>query len=157
MRSWGFSAKFIDIWTNELNWRLLASWRDRRMLVALHSSNVRTVVHYFLTLPHSMRQVCVTVRCPSVCLSQLSTAAAACGGFAAVDPAGRRYRWIAARPATSSNGAAAANASSVTFPASVEGWTQTGFKLTLFCRTPTDRAMSFFLTNSVHTGRHVTL
>jgi len=59
-------------------------------------------------------------------MSQLSTAAAACGGFAAVDPAGRRYRSIAARPARSSNGAAAARrsaakASSVTFPAAVEG------------------------------------
>ena len=35
----------------------------------------------------------------SVCLSQLSTAASACGGFAAVGPADRRYRSIAARPA----------------------------------------------------------
>jgi len=34
----------------------------------------------------------------TVCLSRLSTAAAACGGFAAVGPAGRRYRSIAARP-----------------------------------------------------------
>ena len=42
--------------------------------------------------------------CPSVRLSQLSTTAAACGGFAAVGPAGRRYRLIAARPAPSSNG-----------------------------------------------------
>ena len=43
----------------------------------------------------------VTVRCPSVspfvCLSHLSTAAAACGGFAALGPAGRRYRSISAR------------------------------------------------------------
>jgi len=44
----------------------------------------------------------------SVCLSQLSTAAAACREFAAVGLAGRRYRSIAARPAPSSNGAAAA-------------------------------------------------
>ena len=41
--------------------------------------------------------------CPSVCLSHLSPAAAACGGFSAVGPAGRRYRSIAARPALSSN------------------------------------------------------
>ena len=33
---------------------------------------------------------------PSVSLSQLSTAATACGGFAAVGPAGRRHRSIAA-------------------------------------------------------------
>ena len=42
-------------------------------------------------------------RCPSVCLSHPSTALAACGGFAAVGPAGRRCRSIAARPALSSN------------------------------------------------------
>ena len=74
-------------------------------------------------------RVYVTVWRPSVCLSQLSTAAAACGGFAAVYPAGRSYQWIAAWPAPSSNGAAArrtaarrsaANASSVTFTAAVE-------------------------------------
>ena len=38
----------------------------------------------------------------SVCLSHLSTAAAACGGFAVVGPAGGRYRSTAAatgRPA----------------------------------------------------------
>ena len=44
----------------------------------------------------------------SVCPMRLSTAAAPCGGFAAVGPAGRRYRLIAARPAPSSNCAAAA-------------------------------------------------
>jgi len=38
-----------------------------------------------------------------VCLSQLSTAAAACGGFAAEGPAGRIYQSIAARPALSGN------------------------------------------------------
>ena len=36
-------------------------------------------------------------------VSVMPTAAAACGGFAAVGPAGRRYRSIAARPAFSSN------------------------------------------------------
>jgi len=41
----------------------------------------------------------------TVCLFQLSTAAAARGGFAAVGPAGRKYRSIAAQPAPSSNGA----------------------------------------------------
>ena len=34
--------------------------------------------------------------CPSVCMSQLLTVAAACGGFAAVGPAGKGYRSIAA-------------------------------------------------------------
>jgi len=67
---------------------------------------------------------------PSVCLSQKSTAAAACGGFAAVSLAGRRYRSITARPVPSSNGAAAArrsatNASSVTFTVAAGGWAQT--------------------------------
>jgi len=40
--------------------------------------------------------VCLFV-CPSVCLSN-SPAAAACGGFATVGPAGRTYRLIAAWP-----------------------------------------------------------
>jgi len=49
-----------------------------------------------------MWRVYVTVRDRSVCLSHQSTAAAACGEFAAVGPAGGRYRSIAARPALSS-------------------------------------------------------
>ena len=48
---------------------------------------------------------CLSIH-PSVCLSQLSTAAAACVGFAAVGPADRRYRSIAARLALSCSGAA---------------------------------------------------
>ena len=63
-----------------------------------------------------------TVERPSVCLSvhpfRHSVAASRCGGFAAVGPAARRYRLIAARAALSNSGAAArrsaANASSVT-------------------------------------------
>jgi len=56
----------------------------------------------------------VSVR-PSVCLPHRSTAAAAYGGFAALRPAGRRYRSTAAvagRPAATEpqHGAAAANA-----------------------------------------------
>ena len=47
----------------------------------------------------------------SVDLFQLSPAAAACGGFAAVGPAART---IVAWPAPSSNGAAAAKANSFT-------------------------------------------
>ena len=41
-----------------------------------------------------------------------SSAAAARGGFAAVGPAGKRYRSIAARPTSQQRGAAAANAGS---------------------------------------------
>jgi len=47
-------------------------------------------------LPHGLCNGTVSVR-PSVCLSSLSTAAAACGGFAAVGPTGRRFQSIAAR------------------------------------------------------------
>jgi len=75
---------------------------------------------------HSMRQgLCngaVSVR-PSVRLSQLSTAAAACGGFAAVGAADRRYRSIVARPAP----AARRTAVSRFQRAAVEDWTQTSF------------------------------
>ena len=53
---------------------------------------------------------------PSVCLSHLSTAAAAaCGGFAAERPAGRIYRWTAGVGRRS-----AANAGSVAFTAAVD-------------------------------------
>jgi len=52
-----------------------------------------------------------------------SSAAAACGGFAAEGPTDRRYRSIAARPAPQQHGAAArrsaAIAGSVTFTADV--------------------------------------
>ena len=52
-----------------------------------------------------------------------SPAAAACGGFAAVGPAGRKYRSLAARSALQQHGAAtpraAANAGSATFSADV--------------------------------------
>ena len=54
----------------------------------------------------------------SVCLSH-SPAAAAYGGFAAVGPADRKYRSIAARPAPQQHGATAANAGSATFTADV--------------------------------------
>jgi len=47
-------------------------------------------------------RVYVTVPCPFVCLSKLSTAAAVCSEFAAVGSVGRRYRSIAARPVPSS-------------------------------------------------------
>ena len=67
-------------------------------------------------------QAYVTVRCPSVCLSH-SPVVASCGGFAAVGPAGRRYRSIAARPALQQYGSAArraaANAGSASFTAGV--------------------------------------
>jgi len=51
----------------------------------------------FSTLLALYATVCATARCPSICLSHLSAVATACGGFAAVGPAGRRYRSIAAR------------------------------------------------------------
>ena len=78
-------------------------------------------------------KVYVTAWCLSFCLSfQLSTAVAACGEFAAVGPAGRRYRSTAARLVPGSNGAAAArrsaaNASSVALTAAVGGGTPTCF------------------------------
>jgi len=63
-----------------------------------------------------------TVQCPSVCLSYLP-ATAAFGGFAAVGPAGRSYRSIAAWPAPQQRGAAArhavVSAGSATFSAYV--------------------------------------
>ena len=64
----------------------------------------------------------VTVACPSVCLSvclsDLSTAEAACGGFAAGRSACRRYRSTAAGSTAARR--SAANAGSVTFTAAVE-------------------------------------
>ena len=74
--------------------------------------------------PHSMRsRIYATVRCPSH-----SPAAAACGGFAAVRPAARRCRSIAARPVPQQHGAAArraaANAGSATFSAYVRSCAQ---------------------------------
>ena len=68
------------------------------------------------SLISSVRQKKLSLRlsvCLSVCLSQLF-AAAACGGFAAAGPAGRRYRSIATRPAPQQHGAG-----SVTFTADV--------------------------------------
>ena len=81
-----------------------------------------------LALPasHGMRRrVHQTVGRPSVCLSvcpsRHSATGRRCGGFAAVDPAGRRYRSIAAQPAVISSRAAArraaANAGSATLSA----------------------------------------
>ena len=57
------------------------------------------------TYPHSVQsRVYETAGRPSVCLSRHSAAAPRCGGFAAVGPAGGRYRSIAAaRPARRSN------------------------------------------------------
>ena len=73
------------------------------------------------TIPSSVYE---TARCPSVCLSR-SPVAAACGGFAAVSPAGRIYRLLAARPAPQQHGAAArraaADAGSATLAADVGG------------------------------------
>jgi len=70
---------------------------------------VRHVIQPLIELcrcsPCMHSRVYVTTRCPSVrptvCLSHSRTAAV-CSGFAAVGPAARRYRSIAARPARSS-------------------------------------------------------
>lgn len=68
--------------------------RVQWLLFGAHWSIARLSLSLLLTA----RIVCgrVTVRCPSVCFSQLSTVAAVCGGFAAVYPAGRRYQSVAA-------------------------------------------------------------
>ena len=59
------------------------------------------------TLAYTVRsRVYETVRYPSVCLSHLPRS-----GFAAVGPAGRRYRSIAARPAPQQRGVAARRSS----------------------------------------------
>ena len=92
------------------------------------------------TAPIVCGKVYVTVRCPSVCpsvcLSQLSTAAAACGGFASVGPADRIYSVStdcctagAQQHDTAAAGhttarRSAAKAIGVTFIATVRGWTQ---------------------------------
>jgi len=52
----------------------------------------------------------------SAAAAPLSDVAAACGGFAAVGPAGGRYRSIAARPALSSSRAAERRSSGVRRP-----------------------------------------
>jgi len=76
-------------------------------------------------LPPPRTQLGVCVVSVSVCLSQLSTVAAACGGFAAVGPAGRRYRSTAPqRHGAQQHGGQHQRPSSVTFSAAVEVWTQ---------------------------------
>ena len=59
------------------------------------------------------------VLCQSVFLFYLSTTTAACGGFAAVGPAGRRYHQLLHVRRS------AATASCATLSADVESWTQT--------------------------------
>ena len=94
----------------------------------------------------SLRNGTVSVP-PSVCLSHLSTSAAACGGFAAVGPADRRYRSIAARRVCSRRGRlsipicrcegeawrSAANASSVGLSVNAGSWTQTCYHSNVRC------------------------
>jgi len=102
-----------------------------------------------------------TFLCPSVCLSHLSAAATACGGFAAVGPADRRYRSIATRRVCNRRGRIsiriytavgrpAANASSVVFLAAVEGWTQTCYLLVLFHKPRAISCQSFTVTKFVN-------
>jgi len=89
----------------------------------------RTEYWYY---PHSMRsRVYDTVKCqyvylsdPSVCLSHRSTAAVACGGFAAERPTGKRYRLIAGAGAQQQR-RTAADAGSVALTTEGRGWTQT--------------------------------
>ena len=78
----------------------------RNLIICFLSAFPKTTKLYSQQIIVTARTACgrvyVTVRCPSsvcpsVCLSQLSTTAAACGGFAALGPADRRYRSIAAR------------------------------------------------------------
>jgi len=57
---------------------------------------------------------------PSVCLSRQLTAAAACGGFAAERPAGRRYRSTAGVSAAATR-RSAVNAGSVVLTAEERG------------------------------------
>ena len=91
--------------------------QPQNLRVLGEENRIPVLLSYYWYCPRSMH-VYVTVRCPSVCLSH-SPAAAACGRFAAVGPAGRRYQSIAARPVPRKHGAAAANAGSVTFTADV--------------------------------------
>jgi len=79
----------------------------------------KTVFSDFWHCPHSMRsRIYVTVGCPSgVCLSHHSTAAAACGGFAAESRAGRRYRPTAMAPQNGVGFWSAANADSAVLTA----------------------------------------
>ena len=92
--------------------------------MTLNRSRLLTVSWQHLAL---RSRVCVMVQCPSVHLSHLP-AAVACGGFAAVGLACRRYWSIAARPAPQQRVAAAwctaANAGSAAFTANVRSWTQ---------------------------------
>ena len=74
---------------------------------------------------------CRAYVCPSVRLSR-PAAARRCCGFAAVGPAPRRHRSIAARPAGRRSPAAARpNAGSATLSADVRSWTQTVVRVSL--------------------------
>jgi len=70
-------------------------------------------------------KVYVTIRCPSVCPSCRPLHQRVVGLLPWARRTGDIDRLLHGRPAPSSKGAAAATASSVTFTAAVEGWTQT--------------------------------
>jgi len=72
-------------------------WRDKdwsrlHLTLLAANANALSALHAYYT-----QQGLCNGRCPSVFLSHLSIAAAACGGFAAERPAGQRYRSIAGR------------------------------------------------------------
>jgi len=83
----------------------------------------KSVVTYFVDIARLVcGRVYVKVRCPSVCLSHLSTIARRYGGFAAAGPADSRYRSIASGAAAARR--TAANASSDALSAAVGSWTR---------------------------------
>ena len=78
--------------------------------------------------PRGMRsRVYVTIGCPSVCLVHRSTAAAACGGFAAERPADRTYRSTAAAASAQQHSAQQQMPAVSCWQPSWRDWTQTCF------------------------------
>ena len=110
-RAWGLDASFsvLPNATVGRHWSFLSACFHTVLLAFhWHCPQFRIVC--------GTRFMYLSCVCLSVCLSQLSIAAAACGGFAAVGPAGGRYRSIAARPALSSSRAAERRSSGVRRP-----------------------------------------
>ena len=84
------------------------TFRALKVTSQVATQGAESVVYDCLVVIDRARMLCgrvyVTLRCPFVCRFH-SSAAAACGGFAAVGPAVRTYRSIAARPAPQQHGA----------------------------------------------------
>ena len=89
--------KFLKLHGHSLKKKLISRSlsRDIRPISRKISRPCDHELHRSLVVLPSMQSVYETVKRPSVCLSRRSTAATACGGFAAERPAGRRYRQIA--------------------------------------------------------------